>query len=208
MATAAPQDRLARTWPDQVHGLDPRPPRRGRHPRGGRALGRRSRVRDTALGSGDVGRPRDPLHDVVALADGYRADAVATALIDHLGRLPESLRRSLTWDRGREMAAHAAVTAALSMPVYFCDPHHAWQRGTNENTNRLLRQYLPRNADLSTLSQHELDAIAAKLHHRPRRVLDWATPGRGARRHRTPPAPAGTHQWRGRLAMIGDHERS
>lgn len=113
---------------------------------------------------------------VVALPDGYRAEAVAAALIDHLGRLPVSLCRSLTWDRGREMAAHAAVTAALSMPVYFCDPHHPWQRGTNENTNRLLRQYPRKNADLSTLSQHELDAMAAKLNHRPRLVLDWAAP--------------------------------
>lgn len=113
---------------------------------------------------------------VVALPDGYRAEAVAAALIDHLGRLPVSARRSLTWDRGREMATHAVVTAALSMPVYFCDPHHPWQRGTNENTNRLLRQYLHKNADLSALSQHELDAIAAKLNHRPRRVLNWSTP--------------------------------
>ncbi|MGW4369783.1 IS30 family transposase [Nocardia takedensis] len=113
---------------------------------------------------------------VVALPDGYRADTVARALIHHMGRLPSSLRRSLTWDRGKEMAAHATITAALSMPVYFCDPHHPWQRGTNENTNRLLRQYLHKNADLSALTQHELDQIATKLNHRPRRVLGWSTP--------------------------------
>ena len=76
---------------------------------------------------------------VVALPDGNKADAVARALIDHLGRLPTHLRRSLTWDRGGEMAQHSAITAALGLPVFFCDPHHPWQRGTNENTNRLLR---------------------------------------------------------------------
>jgi IS30 family transposase len=113
---------------------------------------------------------------VVGLPDGNKADAVARALIDHLGRLPPHLRRSLTWDRGGEMAQHSAITAALSLPVFFCDPHHPWQRGTNENTNRLLRQYLHKNADLATFSQEELNAVAAKLNHRPRRVLDWATP--------------------------------
>ena len=113
---------------------------------------------------------------VVALPDGNKADAVARALIERLGRLPTPLRRSLTWDRGSEMAHHSVITTALSMPVFFCDPHHPWQRGTNENTNRLLRQYLHKNADLSTFTQDELDAVAAKLNHRPRRVLGWATP--------------------------------
>jgi IS30 family transposase len=113
---------------------------------------------------------------VVALPDGYKADVVAAALIDRMGRLPLSLRQSLTWDRGREMAEHAVITTALSMPIFFCDPHHPWQRGTNENTNRLLCQYLHKNADLRTFTQDDLDAIAAKLNHRPRRVLDWATP--------------------------------
>ena len=113
---------------------------------------------------------------VVALPSRYKADAVARALIERMGRLPAHLRRSLTWDRGREMADHAVITAALSMPVFFCDPHHPWQRGTNENTNRLLRQYLHKNADLSVFTQDELYSVAAKLNHRPRRVLDWATP--------------------------------
>ncbi|WP_280222113.1 IS30 family transposase [Nocardia neocaledoniensis] len=113
---------------------------------------------------------------VVELPDGYKADAVARALVDCMGRLPGSMCRSLTWDRGREMAAHAVITEKLAMPVYFCDPHHPWQRGTNENTNRLLRQYLHKNADLSAFTQHDLDEIAEKLNHRPRRVLDWATP--------------------------------
>ena len=113
---------------------------------------------------------------VVALPDGNKAEAVAAALIDHLGRLPAHLRRSLTWDRGSEMAQHSAITTALALPVFFCDPHHPWQRGTNENTNRLLRQYLHKNADLATFTQDELNAVAAKLNHRPRRVLGWATP--------------------------------
>ena len=113
---------------------------------------------------------------VVALPDGNKADAVAAALIEHMGWLSTHLRRSLTWDRGSEMAHHAVITTALSMPVFFCDPHHPWQRGTNENTNRLLRQYLHKVADLSTFTQDELNAVAAKLNHRPRRVLGWATP--------------------------------
>jgi IS30 family transposase len=116
---------------------------------------------------------------VVALPDGHKADAVAHALIEQIGRLPSHLRRSLTWDRGLEMAHHAAISAALSMPVFFCDPHQPWQpwqRGTNENTNRLLRQYLHKKADLGCFTQDQLDAVAAKLNHRPRRVLGWATP--------------------------------
>ena len=113
---------------------------------------------------------------VLALPDGNKADAVARALIDYMGRVPAHLRRSLTWDRGSEMAQHSVITTALALPVFFCDPHHPWQRGTNENTNRLLRQYLHKNADLSTFTQDELNVIAAKLNHRPRRVLGWATP--------------------------------
>ena len=113
---------------------------------------------------------------VVALPDGHKADAVARALIDQMGRLPAHLRRSLTWDRGLEMAHHAMITAALSMPVFFCDPHHPWQRGTNENTNRLLRQYLHKNADLGSFTQRQLNTVAAKVNDRPRRVLGWATP--------------------------------
>jgi IS30 family transposase len=128
------------------------------------------------LGGGDPDRSRHPLHDRSGAARRYKADVVAKAVIDHMGRLPVFLRRSLTWDRGREMAEHAVITAALSMPVFFCDPHHPWQRVTNENTNRLLRQYLHKDVDLRSFSQHDLDAIAAKLNHRPRRVLNWATP--------------------------------
>jgi len=113
---------------------------------------------------------------VVALPDGYRAETVANALITYLSSLPAHLRRSLTWDRGREMAEHERITAALDMPVYFCAPHHPWQRGTNENTNGLLRQYLRKNADLRSFTQDDLDAIAARLNERPRRVLGWDSP--------------------------------
>ena len=82
------------------------------------------------------------------------------------------------------MAQHSVITTALALPVFFCDPHHPWQRGTNENTNRLLRQYLHKNADLATFTQDELNAVAAKLNHRPRRVLGWATPAEAYRRCR------------------------
>ena len=112
---------------------------------------------------------------IVALPDGYKADVVARALINHLGQLPAHLRRSLTWDRGREMAEHATITAALEMPVSFCDPRHPCQRGTCENTNRLLRQYLQK-ADLRNFTQDDLDLIATRLNDRPRRVLDWTSP--------------------------------
>lgn len=113
---------------------------------------------------------------VVALPDGYRAETVADALIAYLGRLPAHLRRSLTWDRGREMAEHERITAALEMPIYFCAPHHPWQRGTNENANGLLRQYLRKNADLRSFTQNDLNRVAARLNERPRRVLDWDSP--------------------------------
>lgn len=113
---------------------------------------------------------------VVALPDGYRAETVADALIVYLRQLPPHRRRSLTWDRGREMAAHERISTALNMPVYFCAPHHPWQRGTNENTNGLLRQYLPKSADLHSFTQADLDAISARLNDRPRRVLDWDSP--------------------------------
>jgi IS30 family transposase len=130
---------------------------------------------------------------VVALPDGHKADAVARALIDQMGQLPAHLRRSLTWDRGLEMAHHATITTTLSMPVFFCDPHHPWQRGTNENTNRLLRQYLHKNADLGRFTQDHLNYLAAKLNHRPRRVLDWTTPAEAfstAQPHLVPLRPA------------------
>jgi IS30 family transposase len=101
---------------------------------------------------------------------------VVAALIQYVQQLPAALRRSLTWDRGLEMAQHKSFTMATDVQVYFCDPQSPWQRGSNENTNGLLRQYLPKNADLSTFSQSELDAIALRLNTRPRQTLGFRTP--------------------------------
>jgi IS30 family transposase len=108
--------------------------------------------------------------------DGKDTRSVTSALSSQVSRLPQQLRSSLTWDRGLEMADHARFTVATDVKVYFCDPQSPWQRGSNENTNGLLRQYLPKGTDLSKLTQPQLDGIAAKLNTRPRRTLDFKTP--------------------------------
>jgi IS30 family transposase len=101
---------------------------------------------------------------------------VVAALSQQVRKLPASLRRSLTWGRGLEMAKQKTFTVATNVKVYFCDPHTPWQRGTNENTNRLLRQYFPKRTDLSGYSQPELDKVALRLNQRPRKTLGFGTP--------------------------------
>lgn len=104
------------------------------------------------------------------------SETVVRALAKRVQRLPQGLMKSLTWDRGTELAAHRAFTVATDVQVYFCDPQSPWQRGSNENTNGLLRQYLPKGTDLSTYSQAQLDAIALQLNTRPRLTLGFQTP--------------------------------
>jgi len=107
---------------------------------------------------------------------GKDTGTVTNALIKNARKLPQELYKSLTWDRGKEMAGHKRFTLATDIKVYFCDPHHPWQRGTNENTNGLRRQYFPKGIDLSPYSQAKLSAIARKLNERPRKTLNYETP--------------------------------
>ena len=105
-----------------------------------------------------------------------RTDAVVNALIKAVRKLPTALRKSLTWDRGSELTDHTKFTVATDVKVYFCDPSSPWQRGSNENTNGLLRQNYPKGMDLSAVTQAQLDAVARKLNTRPRETLQWKTP--------------------------------
>jgi transposase, IS30 family len=116
------------------------------------------------------------------LREDHTAATVADAMSIAVGRLPEQLRRSLAWDQGREMALHTKITEQTGMPIYFCDPHSPWQRGTNENTNGLLRQYFPKGTDLSFYGPGLLDQAAAELNARPRKRLDFETPAEALQR--------------------------
>jgi IS30 family transposase len=107
---------------------------------------------------------------------GHGAEAVRDAIASSITSLPEQLRRSLTWDQGAEMAQHAQLKIDTGLPVYFCDPHSPWQRGSNENTNGLLRQYFPKGTDFARHSAEDLTAVAATLNSRPRKTLGWRTP--------------------------------
>ncbi len=116
------------------------------------------------------------------LREDHTAATVADAMSIAIGRLPEQLRRSLTWDQGSEMALHTKITAETGLPIYFCDPHSPWQRGTNENTNGLLRQYFPKGTDLSFYGPGLLDQAAAELNARPRKRLNFETPAEAIQR--------------------------
>lgn len=126
------------------------------------------------------GQPR--VKNGPALA-GHGAAAVRDAIASAIVTLPMQLRRSLTWDQGAEMAQHTQLRVTTGLPIYFCDPHSPWQRGPNENTNGLLRQYFPKGTDLSRYSTDELEAVAAALNSRPRKTLGWQTPAEALRSH-------------------------
>ena len=113
---------------------------------------------------------------MLAKVNGKDTETVINALIKHAHKLPTELYKSLTWDRGKEMADHQRFTLATDIKVYFCDPQSPWQRGSNENTNGLLRQYFPKGTDLSVHSQARLNAVARQLNGRPRKTLQFETP--------------------------------
>ena len=110
------------------------------------------------------------------LPHGHGADAVQEAMVEAMSQLPQTLRRTLTWDQGTEMANHVQIAAATGLDIYFCDPHSPWQRGSNENTNGLLRQYFPKGTDLTVYGPDYLDHVAMKLNRRIRKTLSWKTP--------------------------------
>ena len=119
---------------------------------------------------------RNTRYVMLAKVNGQDSETVINALIKQSHKLPRELYKSLTWDRGKEMAEHKRFTLATDIKVYFCDPQHPWQRGSNENTNGLLRQYFPKGTDLSVHSQAKLNAVARRLNERPRKTLDYETP--------------------------------
>jgi IS30 family transposase len=124
------------------------------------------------------------------LPSGYDPATVRDQMIEAIGTLPEQLRRSLAWDQGREMTYHAQISLAADIDIYFCDPHSPWQRGSNENTNGLLRQYFPKGTDLLVHSAEHLAAVAAELNARPRKTLGWSSPAQALARVLSAPTAA------------------
>ena len=121
----------------------------------------------------------------------HGAEAVRDAILTQINTLPTMLRRTLTWDQGIELTRHTEITIAADLPIYFCDPHSPWQRGTNENTNGLLRQYFPKGTDLAVHSPTDLAVVAAELNGRPRQTLGWRTPAEALNDLLSTPQPAG-----------------
>ena len=145
---------------------------------------------------------------LVALPDGYKPEHVAPALARKVQTLPDALRRSLTWDQGPEMRDWKQIRLDAGIDVFFCDPHAPWQRGSNENTNGLLRQYFPKGFDFSTVTEAELDAVADELNDRPRKRFAFANPDRAALRPavaitaRIRRSACGTRRSRGRFRSL------
>ena len=182
---SAPYARHAPLSSSHAEDTQPRPNRRYRlHQRtpchGGGSGGTRSLGRGPAVWQQEQSDAtlveRQSRYVMLLKLSGKDTETVTTALIKSAHKLPQELYKSLTWDRGKEMADHKSFTLATDIQVYFCDPHHPWQRGTNENTSGLLRQYFPKGIDLSAYSQAKLNAIARRLNERPRKTLNHDTP--------------------------------
>jgi IS30 family transposase len=141
------------------------------HWEGDLMIGKRNQTAIATLVERSTGYPM-----LVALPGGYRPEQVAPALAAKIQTLPEAMRRSLTWDQGPEMRDWKQVRIDAGIDVFFCDPHAPWQRGSNENTNGLLRQYFPKGTDFATVAAAELDAVADELNDRPRKRFAFATP--------------------------------